>query len=61
MAIAGTVRPSLWVKPYYRETMSHDHKAKDLLFLVCTIGVAFPQFGTHKLSLPDESIVDLIH
>eukprot|EP00972_Heterocapsa_arctica_P068358 10099868-Heterocapsa_arctica.AAC.1 len=42
--------------------MSHDHKAKDLLLLMCTISVAFPQFGYHKsLSLPEESIVDLIN
>eukprot|EP00972_Heterocapsa_arctica_P053579 7892331-Heterocapsa_arctica.AAC.1 len=42
--------------------MSHDRKAKDLLLLMCTISVVFPQFGCHRsLSLPQESIVDLIH
>eukprot|EP00972_Heterocapsa_arctica_P026108 3845749-Heterocapsa_arctica.AAC.1 len=61
MVTAGTVRPSPWIKPYYRETMSHVRRAKDLLLLVRTLGVVFPQFGAHKLSLPDESIVDLIN
>eukprot|EP00972_Heterocapsa_arctica_P114431 16442434-Heterocapsa_arctica.AAC.1 len=41
--------------------MSHVRRAKDLLLLVCTISVVFPQFGTNRLlSLPEESIVDLI-
>eukprot|EP00972_Heterocapsa_arctica_P001060 149836-Heterocapsa_arctica.AAC.1 len=41
--------------------MSHERRAKDLLLLVCTLSVVFSQFGTHKLSLPDESIVDLLN
>eukprot|EP00972_Heterocapsa_arctica_P103860 15306173-Heterocapsa_arctica.AAC.1 len=41
--------------------MSHVRRAKDLLLLVSIIGVAFPQFDIHKLSLPGESIVDLIN
>eukprot|EP00972_Heterocapsa_arctica_P018322 2705616-Heterocapsa_arctica.AAC.1 len=41
--------------------MSHDHKSKDLILLMFTIGVVFPQFGYHKsLSPPEESTVDLI-
>eukprot|EP00972_Heterocapsa_arctica_P046277 6826821-Heterocapsa_arctica.AAC.1 len=40
--------------------MSHVRRAKDLLLLVCTLSVVLPQFGIHKLSLPDESIADLI-
>eukprot|EP00972_Heterocapsa_arctica_P094552 13944042-Heterocapsa_arctica.AAC.1 len=40
--------------------MSYVRRAKDLLLLVCTLSVVSPQFGTHKLSLPDESIADLI-
>eukprot|EP00972_Heterocapsa_arctica_P052378 7705313-Heterocapsa_arctica.AAC.1 len=60
MAVAGAVRLSPWMKPYYRDTMHRVRRAKDLLLLVNTLSVVFPQFGTHKSVLPKESIADLI-
>eukprot|EP00972_Heterocapsa_arctica_P103981 15325109-Heterocapsa_arctica.AAC.1 len=41
--------------------MANVRRAKDLLLSICTLSVVFPQFGTHKLSLPEESIADLIN
>eukprot|EP00972_Heterocapsa_arctica_P046057 6794477-Heterocapsa_arctica.AAC.1 len=60
MAFAGPVRLTPWIKPYFRDTLHHDRRAKDLPLLVCTLSVVFPQLGTHKPVLPKESIADLI-
>eukprot|EP00972_Heterocapsa_arctica_P036478 5368555-Heterocapsa_arctica.AAC.1 len=60
MAYVGAVRLSPWIKPYYLDHMNRVRRAKDLLFLVSTLSRFVPQFGTHKLVLPEESIADFV-
>eukprot|EP00972_Heterocapsa_arctica_P029095 4280622-Heterocapsa_arctica.AAC.1 len=38
-----------WSKPYCRGNMSKVRMTKDLLFLVCLVSMACPQFGSHRL------------
>eukprot|EP00972_Heterocapsa_arctica_P083853 12356699-Heterocapsa_arctica.AAC.1 len=60
MALAGSVRLSPWIKPYYRDTLHHVRRAKDLPLLVCLLSVVFQQFGARRSVLTKESIADLI-
>ena len=44
MVVTGPVRLSPWVRPYYRDTLHHVRRAKDLPLLACLLSVVFPQF-----------------
>eukprot|EP00972_Heterocapsa_arctica_P081178 11962773-Heterocapsa_arctica.AAC.1 len=48
MAFAGPVRLAPWMKPYYRDTLHHVRRAKELRLLACLLSVVFPQFGNYK-------------
>ena len=49
-----------WVKPFYRENMSHVRRAKDLLLLICNLSLVFQHFGSHHSHSPAENIMDVM-
>ena len=48
VAFADPVRLSPWIKPYYRDTLHHVRRAKDIPLLACLLSVVFHRFMEYK-------------
>ena len=56
MVVTGPVRLFPWVRPYYRDTLHHVRRAKDLPLLACLLSMVFPQF--EKYASGHDYVVD---